>query len=74
MHNLYTLIFSVYLQQFSRIDHTRVGFEPTISVFEKVKPVRASDRAATVVGYSSLRLLCIRLEYGVIMYYFVLHE
>jgi hypothetical protein len=28
-----------------------VGFEPTIPVFEQEKTVRASDRAATVIGY-----------------------
>jgi hypothetical protein len=29
---------------------SRVGFEPTIPVFERVKTVHASDRAATVIG------------------------
>jgi len=29
----------------------RVGFEPTIPVFERPKFVRASDRAATGTGY-----------------------
>jgi hypothetical protein len=28
----------------------RVGFEPTISVFEKAKTFHALDRAATVIG------------------------
>jgi hypothetical protein len=28
-----------------------VGFEPTISVFERTKTVHALDRAATVIGY-----------------------
>jgi hypothetical protein len=28
----------------------QVGFEPTISVFERVKTVHALDRAATVIG------------------------
>jgi hypothetical protein len=32
---------------------TRVGFEPTIPVLERVKTVHASDRAATVNGESS---------------------
>jgi hypothetical protein len=27
------------------------GFEPTIIVLERAKTVRASDRAATVIGY-----------------------
>jgi hypothetical protein len=29
---------------------SRVGFEPTIPVFEREKTVHVSDRAATVVG------------------------
>jgi hypothetical protein len=29
----------------------RVGFEPTIPVFERAKTVQALDRAATVLGY-----------------------
>jgi hypothetical protein len=28
-----------------------VGFEPTIPVFERAKPVHALDRALTVIGY-----------------------
>jgi hypothetical protein len=28
----------------------RVGFEPTIPVFERVKTVHAADREATVIG------------------------
>jgi hypothetical protein len=32
----------------------RVGFEPTIPVFERVKTVHALDRAATVIGTSEL--------------------
>jgi hypothetical protein len=28
----------------------RVGFEPTIPVFERAKTVHALDRAATVIG------------------------
>jgi hypothetical protein len=28
----------------------RVGFEPTIPVFERAKTVRALERAATVIG------------------------
>jgi hypothetical protein len=28
----------------------RVGFKPTIQVFEQAKTVHASDRAATVIG------------------------
>jgi hypothetical protein len=28
----------------------RVGFEPTIPVFERAKAVHALDRAATVIG------------------------
>jgi hypothetical protein len=28
----------------------RVGFEPTIPVFERAKPVHALDRAAAVIG------------------------
>jgi hypothetical protein len=30
----------------------RVGFEPTITVFERMKTVRALDRATTVIGIS----------------------
>jgi hypothetical protein len=29
---------------------SRVGFEPTIPVFERAKTVHASDRAVTVIG------------------------
>jgi hypothetical protein len=32
-----------------------VGFEPTMSVLERAKTVHASDRAATVIGYSNIR-------------------
>jgi hypothetical protein len=32
----------------------RVGFEPTIQVFERAKTVHDLDRAATVVGYVNL--------------------
>jgi hypothetical protein len=39
------------LTQTSRI---RVGFEPTIPVFEWAKTVQALDRAATVIGYRTL--------------------
>jgi hypothetical protein len=28
----------------------RLGFEPTVPVFEEVKTVHALDRAATVIG------------------------
>jgi hypothetical protein len=28
----------------------RVGFEPTIPVFEQAKKIRVVDRAATVIG------------------------
>jgi hypothetical protein len=28
----------------------RVGFEPTIQVFERAKAIHALDRAATVIG------------------------
>jgi hypothetical protein len=28
----------------------KMGFEPTVPVFERVKTVHASDRAATVIG------------------------
>jgi hypothetical protein len=31
----------------------RVGFEPTIPVFERAKMVHSLDRAATVIGTSS---------------------
>jgi hypothetical protein len=34
----------------------RVGFEPTIQVFERAKMVHALDRAATVIG-SSMELV-----------------
>jgi hypothetical protein len=30
----------------------RVGLEPTIPAFERAKTIRASDRAATVIGIS----------------------
>jgi hypothetical protein len=30
--------------------HASVGFEPTISVLERAKTVRALDRAATAIG------------------------
>jgi hypothetical protein len=33
---------------------TTMGFEPTISVFERAKTVHALDRAATVIGYVDL--------------------
>jgi hypothetical protein len=33
----------------------RVGFEPTIPVFERAKTVHALDRAATVIGCSKVR-------------------
>jgi hypothetical protein len=29
----------------------RVGYEPTVPVFERAKTVHALDRAATVIGY-----------------------
>jgi hypothetical protein len=32
----------------------RVGFEPTIPMFERAKTVHALDRAATVIGYYSV--------------------
>jgi hypothetical protein len=32
----------------------RVGFEPTIPVFEKAKTVHTLDRAATVIGYINI--------------------
>jgi hypothetical protein len=31
-----------------------VGFEPTIPVFERAKTVHASDRAATVIGWTAM--------------------
>jgi hypothetical protein len=31
----------------------RERFEPTIPVFERVKPVHALDRAATIIGETS---------------------
>jgi hypothetical protein len=34
----------------------RVGFEPTIPVFERAKNVHAVDRAATVIGTVKLRM------------------
>jgi hypothetical protein len=41
----------------------RVGFEPTIPVFERAKTVHALDRAVTVVGsmFSYVRKLCLEL-------------
>jgi hypothetical protein len=38
---------------------TRVGIQPTISVFQRANTVHASDRAATVIG-SSYQLLAIK--------------
>jgi hypothetical protein len=35
---------------------SRVGFEPTIPVFERAKTVHALDRAATMIGYTSLTI------------------
>jgi hypothetical protein len=32
----------------------RVGFEPTISMFERAKTVHALDHAATVIDHSNL--------------------
>jgi hypothetical protein len=32
-----------------------VGFEPTISAFERAKKVHASDRAATLIGNISIQ-------------------
>jgi hypothetical protein len=34
----------------------RKGFEPTIPIFERPKSVHASDRAATVIGMSTLKI------------------
>jgi hypothetical protein len=34
----------------------RVGFEPTISVFEQEKTVHALDGAATVIGKTDLKI------------------
>jgi cobalamin biosynthesis protein CobD/CbiB len=39
----------------------QVGFEPTISVFERKKTVHALDRAATVIGTSAILLVVIPL-------------
>jgi hypothetical protein len=33
----------------------RVGFEPTIPVFQRAKTVRAVDRAATVIGIDNIQ-------------------
>jgi hypothetical protein len=33
---------------------SRVGFEPMIPAFERAKTVHALDRAATVIGFSSI--------------------
>jgi hypothetical protein len=35
----------------------RVGFEPTIPVFERVKKFRALDREATVIGTKQFKLI-----------------
>jgi hypothetical protein len=37
-----------------RTSMCQVGFEPTIPVFERAKTVHASDRAATVIGLTTL--------------------
>jgi hypothetical protein len=36
----------------------RVGFEPTIPVFERAKTVHASDRAATLIGHNAFAGTC----------------
>jgi hypothetical protein len=33
-----------------------VGFEPTISVLERAKTVRALDRAVTAIGFSTSKM------------------
>jgi hypothetical protein len=48
---------------------TRLGFEPTITVFERAKTVRALDHAATVIGrnlvYSpSIALVELRMSWA----------
>jgi hypothetical protein len=43
----------------------RVGFEPTIPVFERAKTVHALDRAATVIGCSFSKLdknICVKIN------------
>jgi hypothetical protein len=39
---------------------SQVGFEPTISVFERAKMIHVSDRVATVIGTSYTYNACIR--------------
>jgi hypothetical protein len=41
----------------TQISMLRVGFEPTIPAFERVKTVHTSDHAATVIGRSVLYLM-----------------
>jgi hypothetical protein len=41
---------------------SRVGFEPTISVFERVKTVQALDSAATVIGNLIVQLLKVEVK------------
>jgi hypothetical protein len=43
-------------------DMSRLGFEPTIPVFESVKSFRALDRAAIVMGV--IILICHNILYG----------
>jgi hypothetical protein len=41
----------LYTGQHKRTSMPRVGFEPTISVFERAKTVRVSDLTSTVIGW-----------------------
>jgi hypothetical protein len=42
-----------------------VGFQPTARMLERAKTVQALDRAATVIGFLTLRLAIRREKYGV---------
>jgi hypothetical protein len=41
-----------------------MGFEPTIPVFERAKTVHALDRAATVIGISTVSFVSIFFKKG----------
>jgi hypothetical protein len=44
----------------THISMPRVGFEPTIPVFERAKTVHGFDAAATVIGYGLITLMLIK--------------
>jgi hypothetical protein len=40
----------------------RLGFEPTISVFERAKTVHSLDRSATVIGMTAVTIYKIEVK------------